>query len=84
MNSSKKVFQSDYKLVERSKILGLWFERELSFKTYAGIISASMVSFWKETGILIMQGLNPFYSVRLFDSYVKQRDTCCMTITFGQ
>ena len=35
-----KVFQSDYKFVERSNILGLWFERDLSFKTHAAIISA--------------------------------------------
>ena len=49
INFSKEVFQSDYKFVERSKILGLWFERDLSFKTHAAIISASMVNFWKET-----------------------------------
>ena len=42
---SKEVFQSDYKFVERSEILGLWFERDLSFKTHAAIISASVVNF---------------------------------------
>ena len=26
INFSKKIFQSDYKIVGRSKILGLWFE----------------------------------------------------------
>ena len=60
INFSKEVFQSDYKIVERSKILGLWFERDLSFKTHAAIISASMVNFWKETSILITQGLYSF------------------------
>ena len=68
---SKEVFQSDYKFVERSYILGLWFERDLKFKTHAAIISASMVNFWKETSILITSGLNSFYAVRIFDSYVK-------------
>ena len=53
INFSKEVFRSDYKFVERSKILGLWFERDLSFKTNAAIISASMVNFWKKTSILI-------------------------------
>ena len=47
INFSKEVFQSEYKFVERSKILGLWFERDLSFKTHAAIISASLVKFWK-------------------------------------
>ena len=41
---SKEVFQSDYKFVERSKILGLCFERDLSFKTHAAIVSASAVN----------------------------------------
>ena len=68
INFSKEVFQSNYKFVERSKILGLWFERDLSFKTRAAIISFSVVNFWKETSILITQGLNPFYAVRIFDS----------------
>ena len=40
---SKEVFQSDFKIVERSKILCLWFERDLSFKIHAAIISASML-----------------------------------------
>ena len=40
------------------------------------------LKFWKETSILITQGLNPFYAVRIFDSYVK-RVTYCMTIWFG-
>ena len=71
INFSKEVFQSAYKLVERSKILGLWFARDLSFKTHAAIISASVVNFWKETSILLTQGLNAFYAVRIFDSYVK-------------
>ena len=84
INFSKEVFQSDYKFVERSKILGLWFDRDLSFKTHAAIISASVVNFWKETSILITQGLNPFYAVRIFDSYVKPRVTYCMTIWFHQ
>ena len=81
---SKEVFQYDYKFVERSKILGLWFERDLCFKTHAAIISASVINFWKETSILITQGLNPFYAVRIFDSYVKPRATYCMTIRFHQ
>ena len=84
INFSKEVFQSDYKFVERSKILGLWFERDLSFRTHAAIISASVVNFWKETSILITQGLNPFYAVRIFDSYVKPRVTYCMAIWFHQ
>ena len=84
INFSKEVFQSDYKFVERSKTLGLWFERDLSFKTHAAIISASVVNFWKETSILITQGLNPFYAARIFDSYVKPRVTYCMTIWFHQ
>ena len=84
INFSKEVFQSDYKFVERSKILGLWFERDLSFITHAAIISASMVNFWKETSILIAQGLNPFSAVGIFDSYVKPRITYCMTFWFHQ
>ena len=56
----------------------------MSFKTRAAIISASVVNFWKETSILITQGLNPFYAVRIFDSYVKPRVTYCMTIWFHQ
>ena len=43
-----------------------------------------MVNFWKETSILITQGLNPFYAVRIFDSYVKPRVTDCKTIWFQQ
>ena len=72
INFSKEVFQFDYKFVERNKILGLWFERDLSFKTHAANISASIVKFWKETSIyiLIIQGLIPFYAVPIFDSYV--------------
>ena len=81
---SKEVFQSDFKILERSKILGPWFERDLSFKTHAAIISAPMVNFWKETIILITHGLNPFYAVRIFDSYVKPRVTYCMTNWFHQ
>ena len=81
---SKEVFQSDYKFVERSKMLGLWFERDLSFKTHAANISASVVNFWKETSILITQELNPYYAVRIFDSYVKPRVTDCLTIWFHQ
>ena len=81
---SKEVFQSDYKFVERSKILGLWFERDLSFKTHAAIITASVVNFWKETSILITQVVSPFYAVRIFDSHVKPRFTYCMTIWFHQ
>ena len=81
---SKEVFQSDYEVVEGSKILGLWFERDLRFKAHAAIISASMVNFWKETCILITQGLNPFYAVRIFDSYVEPCVTYCMTIWFHQ
>ena len=84
INFTKEVFQSDYEFVERSKILGLWFERDLSFKIHAAIISASKVNFWKETSLLITQGLNPFYSVRIFDSHVKPRVTYCMTIWFYQ
>ena len=80
INFSKEVFQSDYKFVERSKILGLWFERDSSFKTHA----ASVINFWKETSILITHRLNPFYAVRIFDSYVKPRVTYCMTIWFHQ
>ena len=81
INFSKEVFQSDYK---RSKILGLLYERDLSFQTHAAIISASMVNFWKETSILIAQGLNPFYAVRIFDSLVKPRVRYRMTIWFHQ
>ena len=55
INASKEVFQSNYKLVERSKIIGLWLERDLSFKTHASTISASMVNFWKETSMIITQ-----------------------------
>ena len=33
---------------------------------------------------LITQGLNPFYAVRIFDSYVKPRVTYCMTKWFHQ
>ena len=84
INFPKDVFQSDYKFVEISKILGLWFARDLSFKTHAAIISASMGNFWKETRILITQGLNSFYAVRIFDSYVKPRVTYCMAIWFHQ
>ena len=61
--------------LETRQILGLWFERDLRFKTHAALISASVVTFWKETSILITQGLNPFYAVRIFDSYVKPRVT---------
>ena len=43
-----------------------------------------MVNFWKETSILTTQGLNLFYTVRIFDSYVKPRVTYCMTIWFNQ
>ena len=71
INFSKEIFQSDYMFVERSKVVGLWFERDLSFKTHTAIISASVVNFWKETSILLTQGLNPFYAVRIFDSYVN-------------
>ena len=56
----------------------------MSFKTHADIISASIINFWKETSILITQGLKPFYAVRIFDSYVKPRVTYCMTIWFHQ
>ena len=84
INFSKEVFQSDYKFVERSKRLGQKFERDLSFKTHAAIISASMVIFWRETSILITQRLNPFYAVRIFNSYVKPRVTYCMTVWFHQ
>ena len=80
----KTIFQSDYKFVERSKILGIWFERDLCFKTHAAIISASMINSRKVTSILITQGLNPFYAERNFDSYVKPRVTYCMTILFHQ
>ena len=34
--------------------------------------------------ILITQGLNPFYAVRIFDSYVKSRVKYCMTVWFHQ
>ena len=54
----------------------------MSFKSHGAIISASMVIFWKETSILITQGINPFYAVRIFDSYVKPRVTYCMTLWF--
>ena len=81
---SKEEFQSDYKFNGRSKILGLWFERDLSFKTHAVFISDSMVNFWKETSKLITQGINPFYAVPIFDSCVKPRVTYCMTIWFHQ
>ena len=84
INFSKEVFQSDYNFVERNKKFGLWFERDLSFKTHAAIISASMVKFWKETRIHITQRLNPIHAVRIFDSYVKPRLTYCMTIWFHQ
>ena len=84
INFSKEVFQSDYKIVERSKILVPWFARDLSFKTHAAIISASVVNFWKEASIPIMQGSNPFYAERIFDSSVKPRVTYCMTIWFHQ
>ena len=80
INFSKIVFQSNSKFVERSKILGLWFERDLSFETHAAIISASMVNFWNETSTLITQGLNPIYAEHIFDSYVKPRVTYSMTI----
>ena len=83
-NSQKKFFQSDYEFGERRKILGLWFERDLSFKTHAAIISASMAKFWKESSVLITQGLNPIYAVHIFDSYVKPRVTYCMNIWFHQ
>ena len=75
INFSEEEFQSHYKFVERSKIPGLWFKPDLSFETHAAIISASMDNFWEETSILITQGLNPFYAVRIFDSYVKPRVT---------
>ena len=52
INFPKEVFQSDYKFVQGSKILGLWFERDLSFKTHAAIISASIFNFWKKTILL--------------------------------
>ena len=39
---SKEVFQSDYKFVERNKILGLWFDRDLSFKTHAAMLPLSL------------------------------------------
>ena len=54
------------------------------FRNTCCIISASMVNFWKETSILITQGLNPLYAVRIFDSYVKPRVTYCVTIWFHQ
>ena len=38
----------------------------------------------QQCSILITQGLNPFYAVRIFDSYVKPRVTYCMTIWFHQ
>ena len=81
---SKEVFQSDYKFVERSKLLGLWFERDLIFKTHVAIISALMVKLWKETSTLITQEINPFYAVGIFVSYKKPRVTYCMTIWFHQ
>ena len=43
-----------------------------------------MDNFWKETSILITQGLNQLYVVRIFDSYVKPHVTYCMTIWFPQ
>ena len=43
-----------------------------------------MGNFRKETSILITQGMNPFYAVRRYDSYVKPRVTYCMTISFHQ
>ena len=68
LNFSKEEVQSQYKFVEKSKILGLWFDRDLSFKTHAAIVSASLTKFWKETSLLITQGLNPFYAVRIFEA----------------
>ena len=56
----------------------------MSFKTNAALISASVVNFWKGTCLLITQGINPFYAVRIFDSYMKPRVTYCMTIWFHQ
>ena len=84
INFSKEVFQSDYKFVDRIKILDLWFERDLSFKTHAAINSAPMVNFWKETRKLITQRIKPFYDVRISDSYVRPRVTYCMTTWFQQ
>ena len=84
INFSKEVFQSDYNFVERSKVLGLWFERDLNFKTHAAFVSVSKVSFSKETSILITHGINPFYAVRIFQLYVNPRVTYCMTIWFNQ
>ena len=81
---SNEVFRSDYKFVERSRILGLWFERELSLKTHAAIISASVANFWKETNLLITQRLNPFYAVRIFDANVNPRVAYCMITWFHQ
>ena len=69
MYFSKEVFQSEYKFVEIREILGLWFERDLSFKTHVAIICASMVNFSKQISKLITRGLNPFYAVRICDSY---------------
>ena len=43
-----------------------------------------MVNFWKETSILITQGLNPFYAVLIFGSYVQPHLTYSMTIWFHQ
>ena len=43
-----------------------------------------MVNFCKETSIFITQELNPFYAVRIFDSYVKPRVTYRMIIWFHQ
>ena len=43
-----------------------------------------MVNFWNDTSILVSQGVNPFYAVRIFISYVKPRVTYCMTIWFHQ
>ena len=69
-------------MLREERLLGLGFERDLSFKTHAAIISASMANFWKETSILITHGSNPFYAVRIFDSYKKPHVTYCMTICF--
>ena len=55
-----------------------------SFKTHAVIISASVVNIWKESSILITQGINAFYAVLIFDSYVEPRVTYCMTAWFHQ
>ena len=79
-----KYFSPTINLLREVKILGLLFDRDLSFKTHAAIISASKVNFWKETSILIPQGLNPFYAVSIFDSNSKTRVWYCMTIWFHQ